>query len=349
MPVCFSVFDHIKGPRPVFFQGVGQEMARKVALKSQMTLSMMSQKTIESADAVIPFPEEEKIAYVFLFTIEGEFVKEKNSVASLSYIVDHGQQMNFYKQVSLLRRQAEQIADGIKQGYYYDPEKYELSKSLEKTIGEWGQDLASTEMIIEEEVRKTRVTIRRADQRGSFQFFFRMVRKDADQLIRAVILGETIVIVGDEPLVDLMQSTLELFVPHRTLRRVTYTEKVVHPRFADIIGIPSTLAKHYKDEVSLDLKEGKVYRGTKCNFSKKLLKQISKLDQEKAERFIHTRINFVLSQVNTLLNIVTAKKKDKDTLVNFRKSLDEATLEIIDALALQINPLAVRLSLVWYT
>ncbi|MFX1510989.1 MAG: hypothetical protein ACFFCQ_00160 [Promethearchaeota archaeon] len=341
--VCFSVFDHASGPRPIFHPGIDHKMALKIALKSQMTLSMMSEKTIETSDAVLPFPEEQKIAYVFLFTIKGEFGKEKRSVASLSFIVDQNQQMNFYKQVTLLRYQAEQIADMIRHVYQYSPKKASLPKNLEKSIEDWGSDLASVEMEITEEIRKKKITIRRAEQRGSISFLRTTIRKNADRLIRAVIAGNPIILIGDEPLIDLMQSTLEIFAPHRVLRKIAYTEEFVHPSEADLLGMSVQLSNHYSDEIIVDLRKGKINRGTNCKFSKKLLDQIKDLDQEKAERVVNSRVNFLISKVNALVDLAGGEAVNDEAISAFRKSVDKDALDLIMSIAAQTNPMIAEL------
>ncbi len=314
-------------------------MALKIAMKSQMTLSVMAERTVETSDAVLPFPEEAKIAYVFLFTIQGDFGSKNKSVASLSFIVDQTQQMEFYKQVSLLRYQAEQIAEVVQQTYHYSPQNEALPKNLEKTIRDWGSDLASVEMTVEEEVRKKRITIRRAERRGSLSFLLNTIKKNSDRLVRAVIEGKTVILVGDEAIIDLMESTLESFAPHRALRRIAYTEEFVHPSEADIIGMSTDLSKHYSEEIIVDLRKGKINRGTNCKFSKKLLDQIKNLDQEKAERVVNSRVNFLISKANALVELAGGQEVNDAAISAFQKSVDKDALEIITTIASQTNPM----------
>ena len=68
--VCFSVFDEEEGSIPVFYYGISKELAEKIAFKSIVsTAGICSPIIYDEASAIIPFPEENVLGFVLIFSL----------------------------------------------------------------------------------------------------------------------------------------------------------------------------------------------------------------------------------------------------------------------------------------
>jgi hypothetical protein len=156
--VVFSVFDNRVGPVPII-SSVDQNIANKIALKSQLTLSMSPEGNVKESglDAVIPFPDENKVAYVFLFMINPKG-SMKGFVASLSLLVNDKKTFELYKHVNFLRQAAIELSKSIKQQLNNQTD-YKLNKNIERDIKSWSDHFESAEIIYEEEIKKRKIIL----------------------------------------------------------------------------------------------------------------------------------------------------------------------------------------------
>ena len=77
-------------------------------------------------------------------------------------------------------------------------------------------------------------------------------------------------------LVDRIIQSIELFVPHLNLQKITWTTDFIELKEADIIGVPKELIRHYpKDTAIINVDKKKVERGKPCIFAKKMIKEIT--------------------------------------------------------------------------
>ncbi|MFW9924302.1 MAG: hypothetical protein ACFFDW_13540, partial [Candidatus Thorarchaeota archaeon] len=69
-----------------------------------------------------------------------------------------------------------------------------------------------------------------------------------------------------------------------------YTETFVDPRDYNIIGIAQNLKDYYESEVILDIDNKKVLNGEECDYCRKVLKGLEKLNEAKAAEELKSRI-----------------------------------------------------------
>ena len=104
--VIFAVNDPLKGPNTVLYESTetkDQNLALKVPVKAQLTLSLMDKDaTIQTADAVLPFPDLQKTAFSLLFTLNSE--GSGKVTGSISYLVPQNDNINLYKKNSRVKR-----------------------------------------------------------------------------------------------------------------------------------------------------------------------------------------------------------------------------------------------------
>lgn len=332
--ILFSIFDKQKGPVPIFFEELTKEEASHITLRSQMTLSMMSSSELETAEAILPFPKIEKLGFILLFqipTMEGS-----KCVASLIYILPQDQQVFLYNKVSFLKFKAEEIATQIKMNYRYS-ENQELPKQLVSVLKDWR--VTERDSTAEIQIIERKITISEKKDAGSVSFFLSQVQKNADRVLGAIYRNKPVFITGDEVLVDLLVHSMDLLVPILRLRKIGYTESIVDPNYADVIGISKNLVKNYPKEVLIEIEKKRVKNGETCDFSKNLIKKLRK-NPENSNEILDTSTKEILAVVGLLVDAFSYTEEERNQKIDeIKKNYESALVELSAEIGAQRNPL----------
>ncbi|MFW9992749.1 MAG: hypothetical protein ACFFD4_11935 [Candidatus Odinarchaeota archaeon] len=341
--VIFSVFDQRLGPIPVFSTRKDEEFILKIAFKSQLTLSMLDSATqkIETAEAVLPFPDIGKIAYIFLFGVKSIEGTHTECVASLSYTEDITEQMNLYRKIPLLKKQAINISKVLALEYEYGGRGQKLSKKLEVLINSYGDSLDDEMDHIETEYADKKIRIRDSKE-GSVDFLLKTVKKGLDGVIYSLVVEKPIIVFGHHAEVPLVVGSLELLVPFKILRKIDYTMTYVDPRDADIIGMDERLVKYYsvKDNhiTLINVKKGKAEGPFKSKYISNFIKELQKVDEQQARLLIEREISKALSSANKLIEICNVANPSREEISGFKKNIEPDVMELILAIATNYNP-----------
>ncbi|MFW9854813.1 MAG: hypothetical protein ACFFFG_07115 [Candidatus Thorarchaeota archaeon] len=337
--VLFSVYDKKRGAIPLFYEGknLTSEKATQIALRSQMTLAMMSSADLESAEAILPFSKLEKIAFILLFQISQADPNNPRCVASISYLVPQDQQVFLYNKVPFLKFKAEEIANQIKQQFVYTGNAT-LPPQLASLLSNW--KITEKEAVAEIEIVERRVTISEKRDGSSIEFFLAQVKKNEDRAVGGLLRGEPIFVTGDSgAIVELIVHSLSLFAPHQALRKVGYSTQLIDPHQADIIGIPQGLVKHFPQEILVDTKKNLVRNGKSCPFSRKLIKQLRRNRNRQLE-IVDAAINDILQVANQLTDAFSQSEEERDrSLQIIKETNDRDLVEIAAEISAQRNPL----------
>jgi hypothetical protein len=338
--VLFSVFDEKMGALPIYYSGdLSKQDAQKVAFRSQMTLSMMSSADLETAEAILPFSSLNKIGFILLFQIHQTNPSQPKCVASLSYLVPSDQQVFLYNKVPFLKVKAEEIAELIKQNFIYSGKPDQsLPSNLSQKITSWR--VTEQEATAEIQIVEKRVTLSEKKDGGSVEFFLGQIKKNEDRAIGALYRGQPVLVTGNSHLiVDLIVHSLDLFVPHASLRKVSYTTSIVDPYYADIIGISRNLVSNYPKMVLIDIDKKQVKNGETCLYSKLVVKQLRK-KPDQTEEIIKDSTNRLLKVAGMLIDCFSQSEEDRETkLAEIQKNYNSALIEIAAEIAAQRNPL----------
>ena len=239
--VLFCVFTSRKRALPVFFTNkLDKELATHIALKSQMTLSMMDSTELETAEAILPFSglTEKRIGFIYLFQIPQNDPISPNCVAALIYLVAQANQAFLYSKVPFLKFKAEEMASIIKQSFVWEDNSV-FPVELQNILSDWYvSEKGSTEIQIIEK----KVTLSERTDGGSVDFFLKQIKKNPDKALGALYRGDPVLVTGESNvMIDMIVHSLDLFVPDIVFRKVGYTEDVIDPQQADIIGIDKKL------------------------------------------------------------------------------------------------------------
>ncbi|MFX1255276.1 MAG: hypothetical protein ACFFCZ_26985 [Promethearchaeota archaeon] len=343
--VCLSAFDSRLGPTPIFWtDALQEELASKIALRSQMSLSVHGATALEdTTDAVLPFPDFGKIGYVYLFLVRTT-EPEEQTVFSMTYLMDQADQFKLLKSILPLKYQAEKIASEIQKNYIYDQPKKKLTSELANAVAEWGAAIDEVQVTVEEEYRRKRIIIKPSEGMGSFPFLLKHIRRNADHLAHGIITGTPIVVIGDETIVQVIIATLETFSPQTSLRKISWSTDFISPKEADIIGAPKSLFKLYSavdDAIVVDVNSGKIKGGQSSRFCKNLIEKARRLEHNEAEKMIREEILHMLSEVNNLVEIASLERDEKakiQALDQQTKKLDKDMVELAIAVAIRYSP-----------
>ena len=160
----------------------------------------------------------------------------------------------------------------------------------------------------------------------SLLLLFNTVKKDLDKVIHALLLGDSVIVTGDKPLVKLAIDTLTLFNLDRNPEKIYWTKDYI---IGDIIGGPPLLTDVYKTGVVVDLKNGKVIRGKSNDFCKKLLNQVKNLDWQQAEQRIKQELLKIDSKSKEAVEMITLKNVSSSQIDNFIADLELEDLEFL--------------------
>jgi hypothetical protein len=297
----------------------------------------MSSADLETAEAILPFSSLNKIGFILLFQIQQLDPVEPKCVASLSYLVPQDQQVFLYNKVPFLKYKAEEIAEQIKQTYIYSSTQT-FPSNLEKYISDWR--VTEKEATAEIQIIERRVTLSEKKEGGSIDFFLTQVKKNEDRVLGALYRGKPIFVTGSSNvIVDLIVHSLDLFVPHASLRKVGYTTTMVDPSYADIIGIPKNLVKNYPKHLLVDLDKRNVKNGDSCPYSKAVIKQLRK-NPDRVDAIIKESTNKLLKVASMLIDVFSQPEDQRgDKLENIQKEYDSSLVWIAAEIAAQRNPL----------
>ncbi|MFX1534241.1 MAG: hypothetical protein ACFFDI_08480 [Promethearchaeota archaeon] len=150
--IVFSIFDEKKGPIPIFTTIKDFNLAKKIAVKSMVSTLTNVQRFpshMLQGEAILPFPNENKIAFIFFSVLDRKIEVWENSIISLSVVVDNDKKSGLYASAIALSQAAVEIKDQLNEEYKYGqtlPDKM-VEKLLEwsKIVEEKGKAIIPKE------------------------------------------------------------------------------------------------------------------------------------------------------------------------------------------------------------
>lgn len=131
------------------------------------------------------------------------------------------------------------------------------------------------------------------EARASITLMLKTFGRELEYVMKPVMTGKTIIVTGDLALMEIAIATMKLFVHKKELKVSWYTETFVDPRDYDIIGIADNLKDYYETEIILDIDQKKVINGEECDYCRKVLKGLEKLNETKAAEELKKRVQNV--------------------------------------------------------
>ena len=134
--VVVAAFDEKRGPVPVF-STVADVIANKVAIKSIVsTLSAREDNKAKiEGEAIIPFPDEELIGFIYYVSLDQKTETGDYRVISLTYLAPTSTANNLYINAANLSNEARGIGQHINSKYIYGQP---FSAELQSIVTKWG-------------------------------------------------------------------------------------------------------------------------------------------------------------------------------------------------------------------
>ncbi|MHA1243592.1 MAG: hypothetical protein ACTSP7_03355 [Candidatus Heimdallarchaeota archaeon] len=235
--VCLISFDDIKGPDCVYSEGLDNNFAEKVSMKSHLsTLSLTSgdKKVIkeEFVESIIPFLDEGYVAYSTFFFIDDSTARGGKRTVGIVTLVDRSEQMALYKLIPEISLTVRNIANELfKSKMPLDNISDNIKDSLNSLLNieelkvDFPKQDESTELIKKrfenQPLEKQTVEIANRPNHslieGSFEFLIDKLPMCLDRIIHALLKNERILVIGRQDEIVLTLATLREFLPHKKL------------------------------------------------------------------------------------------------------------------------------------
>jgi len=332
--VCFASFDDNIGPISVYHKNLDEKIANDIAVKVMIgTLSLHAENSNEMCgESIIPFNKLNKIAFSYFFTIPAPKLRGGQRSCSLVILMDANNQLQMYRLAPFLSSQCKKVSKLIRDKFTYGKGLNNLLKHAIESL----LDVQSYKVEIEEFYATRKITITKSKKKGSFKFLNKLIKKDLDKAILAILIGKPVVVTGDEVMTELAIASLEIFSPHRELKKVFWTNQIVN---ADLIGTQKNIAKAYEDVVIVDLEKGKVFGGESNKFCKELLNSLKGLDEHAVEEKVNNKISEIVTSASILAELAMRKEVSNSDISAIAPLFNSEKMSIIVTIAKSMNPI----------
>lgn len=300
--VCFSRVDN-ESVSPIFYDNLTEEIAKKITLKTKLTISIGSMGIKAYSVAVIPLVDEECVSFVFVHKSDLD-----NSVHSFSYIVNSEKQLTLYKRIPVLEK--------ITKDFISETEKKlrlsDLSTSKLKSYSNGVQELCERLLISDKPLEEGRTEQTRLTS-VDVQFIHLLKKiKHSDIIYRSFLLNDPVIIIADK----LRHSNLEFmpwdeFVPHKTLNIETWPQDPNGINNFDLMIVSDEHKAQCKDRTDCTIIEwnnGKIIGGKSDKYLAKLFDAIKKSSNPLAE--LTSEFNSIFYWVQEIIDITTQEKDE---------------------------------------
>ncbi|NHK32016.1 MAG: hypothetical protein FK730_11735 [Asgard group archaeon] len=333
--VCFATFDDTIGPISAYHKHLDDPTANDIAVKVMIgSLSLHTDNNSElCGESIIPFGKQDMIAFSYFFTIPAPKLRGGQRSCSLIVLMNAKEQLQMYRLAPFLSSQCKKVSFLIR-------DKYVFGKSLPNIIKQNIDsllDVQSYKVEIEEFYAARKITITKSKTKGSMQFLNKVIKKDLDKAILAILIGKPVVVTGDEVMTEIAIASLELFAPHKELKKVFWTNQIVE---ADLIGTQKNIAKAYDAAVIVDLFKGKVIGGESSKFCKDLLNSLRGLNEKFIEQKVNDKISEIITSASLLSELAMRKEITKGDISTVAPMFNSEKMGIIVTIAKSMNPIS---------
>lgn len=348
-----SFNDPIKGPTSLFYESDGKKdmnLPLKVAVKSQLTLSLMDLNSqINTADAVLPFPDLQKISFSYLFTINSD---NGNITGSISYLVPQSENIELYRNIPVLKEKISNIVKQLQNWTYKSGS--EFPKNFKNLLIE---NLLSSNVQIEKVVKPGDVEIITDRATGSPDYLLKKVKKNLEYAVFDLFTEKPIILTGkSQYAIEYGMATLDFLIPHKELRKIMYSDEYIDPKnftgAVDLIGIASKHEKKYSKEyviINVDKFEIKGLTKGKRNYFKNFINKIKELDINNAKQDINVFTSSLLKSTEAIVELFsTTNEVEQEKIDSITKDMQIDERDAITEIAATYNPLIadkIRMSL----
>lgn len=336
--IIFAVNDPRRGPNAIFYETDSNEkdpsLPLKVAIKSQLTLSLMDKDAvINQSDAVLPFADIKKISFSFLFTIRDE--QGSNITASISYLVPQSENISLYRKIPALKEKMQGIAKAF-QNFTYS-----AGNALPKQFIEPLTSLLNFEKQVKQPTATPSIEITSERASGTPDYLIKKIKKNLEFVFFDLLVEKPIIVCGKSKIaVEYAMASLDFLTPHRELKKIIFSESYVDlkklPESIDILGVSSKFEKQYTKEYSvIDVDKFEIHGNLKGNksFFKDFINEEKSQDYQTISQDLRIFINDLLNSTHIITELfATFESPTREAIdeitSNFKTDEKQAIIEI---------------------
>jgi len=347
--VIFSVFDVKKGPLILHSSISPLKNAQKIAVRSFIAIGAMEEdQDLRGRQAVVPIPSLNKIAFYYMFKVNIEVPQtdKKSAWATIGYINDSSDSIEFYRSMPIIQRNVIPVAELIQQKFVFTGSESKLNSTITSTIESLRSPI-STEVIdttpsITMPDKATIVELPFEDfKRGDLTFLFEYFPEDLGKVIYSLMLEEPVLIIGDiKDIVSKVVASLEYLVPHRLLTKV-YLTTYIDPGGKDLLICSShvNFLKKYKNTTNINVITRQIISRIKGVPSiENLINTLKIAPKETQYSVIKTYIDNLLSKTAELMEFCEKDQINSSEIKIFRSNLNADELNIVIAMVRKYAP-----------
>ncbi len=165
------------------------------------------------------------------------------------------------------------------------------------------------------------------------------IRKGLDVAVRSIIVGEPLVIIGDDPLdVYHIIEALSIFAPHKAINAQIWTTNFAGINIGqfDIMGAQEGTDKLFKEAAIVNLRSMSAYSGPRSEYLHSFLRQMWRRRSRERPKFIRDKINDMFGQVNKFIQKIQAfedrtptKQEVRDILAEFDPQFPPFAIDLL--------------------
>ncbi len=165
------------------------------------------------------------------------------------------------------------------------------------------------------------------------------IRKGLDVAVRSIIVGEPLVIIGDDPLdVYHIIEALSIFAPHKAINAQIWTTNFAGIDIGqfDIMGAQEGTDKLFKEAAKVNLRSMSAYSGPRSEYLHSFLRQMWRRRSRERPKFIRDKINDMFGQVNKFIQKIQAfgdrsptKQEMRDILAEFDPQFPPFAIDLL--------------------
>jgi hypothetical protein len=130
------------------------------------------------------------------------------------------------------------------------------------------------------------------------------IRKGLDVAVRAILVGEPIVVIGDNPLdVYHLIEALSIFAPHKAINAQIWTSNLAEIKLDefDIMGAQEGTDKLFKSAIKVNIRSMSAYGGSRSEFLHNFLRNMWRRRSKDRPKFIRDTVNDIMINANKII------------------------------------------------
>ncbi|MHA1125911.1 MAG: hypothetical protein ACTSO7_04825 [Candidatus Heimdallarchaeota archaeon] len=170
------------------------------------------------------------------------------------------------------------------------------------------------------------------------------IRKGLDIAVRAIIIGDPIVVIGDDP-IDVLHiiGALSIFSPHKAINAQIWTTNFagINLDEFDLMGAQEGTDKLFRDAVKINLQSMSAFGGQRSEFLHNFLRKMWRRRSRERPKFIRDRINEMFTNAAKLvenINSLVGKNPTKDQVKDITSHYDSQFIAFISDLIKNDQP-----------